>query len=1078
MKKRFQILGLLLLTSTTLFFACSDDDKPELPPEKVVLFADNSMKEAMVENSSINTNKDDEIQEKEAAAFTGKIDVSGRGISNLKGLEAFINITELDCSDNNLTSLDLTKNTKLIAVYCQKNKISTITTKSKVATKKDTTSKTKSVKIAANTLLKIFNCSNNQLTTIDVAANEKLEFFNCANNQLSDLNISKNIALKELDCAFNQIPALDLSQHINLIKLNTSNNEALKDLNIANNNNGKLKAMDATKTPKLTVIFVDKATVKNPPKEWKKDNDCYYYAKEDFYINFKDQNLKNALVENTQINTDGDKEISVIEAKNYVGIIDINNKEIADLGGLQFFVNITELKCNDNKIEKINVTPFTQLVRLECMNNPISKLDVTKNEKLITLYCSHCKLNDIDLSNNAELFELDITANPLVGIDLSKNTKLSAISVSETPITILTLDAAPQLSQLHCDKTGIATLDVSMLPNLNVVFASNNTNLEAINLANGNNKNMIGDDNNPVVNITNNPKLSCIQVDKDILKNIPKGWKKDKDATYSDDCASQDDNAIVNIPDANFKKILVNQGKEGSNKTTHFNQIDRKNKKGLLGKNRKNRFRAKPMDEPDIKVGIIDTNNDGEIQVGEAKAYTGIIQIFTWKNTPENEKVADLTGIEAFINLRELDCSGGSKWDEQKQKEIGCGIIKNLDISKNTKLEVLICDCNQITTLDVSNNKILKRLECYNNKIETIDVAKHTELLRLSVGQSTLKTLILPKNNKLKLLDFEDSPHLENIDISNCINLETLYCDNSNLKSIDVSNLKKLTDLSCQKNNLTNLDLSQNKELQILYCDKNQLKSLNISGLDKLYDLDCSNNQLTKLDVSKNKSLYSLYCSKNQLKELNVSQNKKLSSLKCNSNQLKQLNVSKCTNLNSLDCTDNPELTCIQVSQEQLDNANKIWEKDDTARYSKNCGENGESIVNIPDANFKKILVNQGKAGSNAARFNRINRTNKKDLLGKETNQMEMFEAMPMEESEIKVGIIDTNNDGEIQVSEAEAYTGAIRFYTHSNTPENKKVADLTGIEAFVNLRELKCEASNKWDEQKQKRVGCGIIKR
>ncbi len=42
---------------------------------------------------------------------------------------------------------------------------------------------------------------------------------------------------------------------------------------------------------------------------------------------------------------------------------------------------------------------------------------------------------------------------------------------------------------------------------------------------------------------------------------------------------------------------------------------------------------------------------------------------------------------------------------------------------------------------------------------------------------------------------------------------------------------------------------------------------------------------------------------------------------------------------------------------------------------------------------------------------------------------------------------IDTNEDGEIQVSEAEAVIYLLRL-------DNKGINDLTGIEAFVNLRD------------------------
>jgi len=49
---------------------------------------------------------------------------------------------------------------------------------------------------------------------------------------------------------------------------------------------------------------------------------------------------------------------------------------------------------------------------------------------------------------------------------------------------------------------------------------------------------------------------------------------------------------------------------------------------------------------------------------------------------------------------------------------------------------------------------------------------------------------------------------------------------------------------------------------------------------------------------------------------------------------------------------------------------------------------------------------------------------------------------------------INTNNDNEIQLSEAIAYKGLINC-------SNKKISDLTGIEAFPNITFLFCYSNN-----------------
>ncbi|MBK8846086.1 MAG: hypothetical protein IPO27_05700 [Bacteroidetes bacterium] len=56
-------------------------------------------------NNAINTNADGEIPMlSEAAAYTGTINIANLGISDLTGIEAFVNLTNLDCSNNLLTN--------------------------------------------------------------------------------------------------------------------------------------------------------------------------------------------------------------------------------------------------------------------------------------------------------------------------------------------------------------------------------------------------------------------------------------------------------------------------------------------------------------------------------------------------------------------------------------------------------------------------------------------------------------------------------------------------------------------------------------------------------------------------------------------------------------------------------------------------------------------------------------------------------------------------------------------------------------------------------------------------------------
>ena len=91
---------------------------------------DANFKAYLVGNTDINTNGDSEIQVSEANAFSGSIycgelynpDFSeDMSISDLTGIEEFTALTELDCSRNKLTSLDVSMNTALNYLRCEGN---------------------------------------------------------------------------------------------------------------------------------------------------------------------------------------------------------------------------------------------------------------------------------------------------------------------------------------------------------------------------------------------------------------------------------------------------------------------------------------------------------------------------------------------------------------------------------------------------------------------------------------------------------------------------------------------------------------------------------------------------------------------------------------------------------------------------------------------------------------------------------------------------------------------------------------------------------------------------------------------
>lgn len=127
-------------------------------------------------------------------------------IKDLTGIELFPNLEKLDCKNNNLTRLDVSKNTKLTKLYCEFNQLT-------------------GLDLSKNTALTELDCALNPLTSLDVSNNTALTYLDCNYNQLTGLDLSKNTALTKLGCHDNQLTSLDLSKNTALDTLDCSGNK-------------------------------------------------------------------------------------------------------------------------------------------------------------------------------------------------------------------------------------------------------------------------------------------------------------------------------------------------------------------------------------------------------------------------------------------------------------------------------------------------------------------------------------------------------------------------------------------------------------------------------------------------------------------------------------------------------------------------------------------------------------------------------------------------------------------------------------------------------------------------------------
>lgn len=365
--------------------------------------------------------KDGVLTEKETAAIK-MINVRGKSITDLKGIEHFTALNTLHCSQNKLTALDVSKNTALTQLSCDGNK--------QLAT----------LIVSQNTALKSLNCNGNQLTELNVTNNTKLTILSCSGNQLTTLDVSKNTELTILDCSDNQLTTLDLSKNTKLVNLYCYRNqirskgmEALvESLPTVSESTLTIFKEGLAENNEITTTHV--ATAK--AKGWKVMRyNLETYQFEDYAgifaihinaTNFPDANFR-AFVSDPSIDTDESGYLTEAEIA-AVTEMSASMKDISNLKGIEHFTALTSLDCLGNKLTSLDLSKNTALTKLICTGNQLSELDVTKNTALTYLDCDGNKLTALDLSKNTALEQLYCDENQLTTLNVTQNKKLTLLS--------------------------------------------------------------------------------------------------------------------------------------------------------------------------------------------------------------------------------------------------------------------------------------------------------------------------------------------------------------------------------------------------------------------------------------------------------------------------------------------------------------------------------------------------------------------------------------------------------------------------------------------------------------------------
>ena len=299
-----------------------------------IIFEDSNFETFCLWN--FDSNKDGQISIGEVDKIT-ELDISRKNISTIPEIQYFTSLTTLDCSNNQLTSLDM----------------------------------------SGCTSLQTLNCSYNQLTSLDVSGYTSLQTLNCNHcNSMTFLNVSGCTSLMTLNCKNCLSPlSLNASGCTSLAKFDyriyKEDDTRFTYLNMSGCTN--LRYLDCRGGHLLTYLNVSGCTNLE-------ELNCKYNDNLTFLDASKCVSLK--------ILECGSLKLSSLNVSECTKLwkLDCSNNQLTSLN-VSECTKLGNLDCRSNQLTSLNVDGCTNLDILDCGNNQLTSLDVRRCTNLTYLYC-------------------------------------------------------------------------------------------------------------------------------------------------------------------------------------------------------------------------------------------------------------------------------------------------------------------------------------------------------------------------------------------------------------------------------------------------------------------------------------------------------------------------------------------------------------------------------------------------------------------------------------------------------------------------------------------------------------------
>jgi len=435
-----KILPIVLFLSTCLYMNA-----------QVVSIPDPNFLSALIAND-VDINYDGQIQESEASLIS-ELFMSNMGINNLDGIEFFIALEKLDCSRNNLSTLDIVALKELRELILHRNKIEVFDIS---LSNQGGLPNLENLEISENVLSELNVSGLANLEFLGVRENQNLISINIEDcialtslelrhGMLEDINIKGCTGLETLDLEDNNITEIDLSDLINL-KFFFLDRNAITNLDVSGLTKltevqifdlQSLVSLDATGCSALSSVMILQSSLENLILL-----ECY--ALEDLVVH--SGSLR------------GELDLSGLTNLSLLDLLETNELTSLDLTNC---ARLTSLDLQSaNLLEHLNLSGCSALTDIMIYDSQLSILDLGNLSNLSYVHMSDGNLSDINLVGCTNLLDLNVSNNQLSVIDASECVNLSSLFCDNN-----------QLTQLFIKNGSEESISLGLNPNLKFICA-------------------------------------------------------------------------------------------------------------------------------------------------------------------------------------------------------------------------------------------------------------------------------------------------------------------------------------------------------------------------------------------------------------------------------------------------------------------------------------------------------------------------------------------------------------------------------------------------------------------------------